>query len=171
MLSLYPHFSSFALILASVMISIACTGNQKVAEEDDMLPSPSMQTLSKGNMAGMDSEGGEVIICDKNEFEEFWRNLGSDLLNEDADIPEVDFDTFMVVGVFMGEQPSSGYDISIERVEQQAPDSLQLQVQKTEPGPDCMNMTVLTHPYHIIKINKTEAELSFSYDTEIKECG
>ncbi|MFW6347015.1 MAG: protease complex subunit PrcB family protein [Cyclonatronaceae bacterium] len=172
-LSEYP-FCGFSLVLASLLMMMACAGNDQTGGENGDTPpdtAPELQTLSKGSMSDLNREGGEVVIRSEAEFEEFWNRLSGELVGSDGTVPDVDFDTFIVVGVFMGEQPSSGYDISIERVEQPGEgEPLQLEVRETEPGPECMNMTVITHPYHIIKLNKTDAELQFNYETEVNEC-
>lgn len=132
---------------------------------------PAMETLSKGSMSGMSGDGSEIVIRNQDDFEDFWRSISGGLMNDGASVPEVDFDTFMVLGVLMGEQPSSGYDIRIESVEEQSQrEELHVKVVKTEPGVNCMNMTVMTHPHHIIKLNKQDAELVFEYETIINEC-
>jgi hypothetical protein len=129
-----------------------------------------MQTLSKGAMTGTDAEPSEYVIRDSEAFRDFWRNLSGDFVN-DSNVPEVDFDTFMVVGAMMGQKPSSGYDISIENASvPEDEDTLQLSIVRTEPGQNCMNMTVLTYPHHIIKIRKYDGPVAFEYETVVNEC-
>jgi hypothetical protein len=163
-------FYSFIVIL-SFGFMIASCGNSENMPGSGMSGSE-MQTLSKGAMTGTDAEASEHVIRDQASFRSFWNELSGEFVN-DGNVPEVDFDTFMVIGVMMGQKPSSGYDISIESAsvqEDEDEDTLQLSVVRTEPGPNCMNMTVITHPHHIIKIRKYEGDVAFEYETVVEEC-
>lgn len=146
----------------------SCGGSDKMPGMDQ--PGSEMQTLSKGAMTGSDAEPDEFVIRDQDAFKSFWHNLSGDFVNDES-VPEVDFDSFMVVGVMMGQKPSSGYDINIESATvQEDAETLKLNVVRTEPGPSCMNMSVITHPHHIIKIRNYDGAVAFEYDTVVEEC-
>lgn len=161
-------FYSFMVILGLCLMMAACGNSENTSGSG--LPGSDMQTLSKGAMTSTDAEPSEYVIRDQEAFRNFWHNLSGDFVN-DSNVPEVDFDTFMVVGVMMGQKPSSGYDIAIDNASiQDNEDALQLSIVQTEPGPNCMNMTVITHPHHIIKIRKFEGTVTFEYETVVNEC-
>ncbi|MGA9638428.1 protease complex subunit PrcB family protein [Flavobacterium sp.] len=52
----------------------------------------------------------------------------------------------------LGEQPSSGYSIGVENVEQVG-DSIYVKVKKVSPEPDVMVTQSITYPYCVVKIN------------------
>lgn len=173
MLSSYCSCPSVSLLLVSLLFMMACGSNEATQRSDSNqgLPSVNSETLSKGSMSGFNGQRSEVVIHEQEQFREFWQSLSGGLNSDEDSIPDVDFDTFMVVGVSMGEQPSSGYDITIQAIEhQEDADQLKVSVLETKPGPTCMNMTVMTHPHHIIKLNRQDAELVFDYQTEVKDC-
>lgn len=57
--------------------------------------------------------------------------------------------------VFAGEKPSSGYEIRIERIKERG-GQLEVYVSESKPDPDSMQLTVLTYPLDIVKIEGFE---------------
>ena len=64
-------------------------------------------------------------------------------------IQEVDFSNGLVVAVFSGPQPSSGFGITIQEV-RAGPGIVRLIVNITEPTPGRAVSDIITYPYHII---------------------
>jgi hypothetical protein len=69
-------------------------------------------------------------------------------------LAQVDFQSKWVVAVFDGTKPSSGYTTTIDRV-MQSDGEVHLYLRQTEPDPEQMVAAVLTHPYHIIEIDRS----------------
>jgi hypothetical protein len=83
--------------------------------------------------------------------------------------PEVDFSANTVIAVFMGEASTGGYALRIyDIVETES--SVIVKMEKTEPGPTCIVPQVLTQPYHMVQIAKTEKPVTFEVTTKILEC-
>ncbi len=57
-----------------------------------------------------------------------------------------------LVMVALGERPTGGYGVSVERVTRGDHGQLILEVKATEPGPDDMVTEALTHPYVLVTV-------------------
>jgi hypothetical protein len=68
-------------------------------------------------------------------------------------LPAVDFATTAVLVVALGQQPSTGYRVEVERIERQG-EMLNVNLQLTTPSPDAARATVMTSPYIVIEVSK-----------------
>jgi len=68
-----------------------------------------------------------------------------------AKVAEVDFATYLVVAVFADVRPSSGYGITIERVER-SDRGMTVTVALSGPPPGRAVATVISFPYHVIAV-------------------
>ena len=78
--------------------------------------------------------------------------------------PPVDFSRDMVVGVFMGERDTGGYQIEITGVERTA-EVLRVQYRVREPEPGAVLTQALTQPFHLIRLARDDAFVSFIRET------
>ncbi len=74
--------------------------------------------------------------------------------------PPVDFERDMVVGVFMGERDTGGYQIEITGVERTT-EVLRVQYQVREPEPGAILIQALTQPFHLVRLARDDAFVSF----------
>src|SRR5262245_55799000 len=65
--------------------------------------------------------------------------------------PPVDFDTEMVVAVFLGTRPTSGYAVEITQVRASG-QGIDVTYRERTPPPGSLLRPVLTIPFHIIRI-------------------
>ncbi|MCH8568175.1 MAG: protease complex subunit PrcB family protein [Balneolales bacterium] len=163
-------YAKALLLLAACITLISCSSNQKSISEDRAQMPPILETVSQGAHGGFSSNGDkEFVIRDSENFSQFWKNMHGPQLGQNENIPDINFQDFMIIAVFMGEMPSSGYSIGITEIES-GENSLTVKVQETRPGSTCMNMTVMTAPHHIVKIPSSDKDVSFVYNTQINEC-
>lgn len=66
-------------------------------------------------------------------------------------VPEVDFDREAVVAIFLGERPTSGYGIQIERVDIEGND-LFIDFLEITPGEENVETTAVTSPWLMIRV-------------------
>lgn len=95
--------------------------------------------------------------------EEEWETLWNRVYKGRSPIPErpdVDFAKEMVIAVFMGEKPTGGYSIEIERIVERE-ETWEVHVQETAPGPNDGVIEALTQPYHMVRTPRTEKEVTF----------
>jgi hypothetical protein len=74
--------------------------------------------------------------------------------------PPVDFSREMVVGVFMGERETGGYQVEIIGVERTASVLRVLYVTR-EPEPGAILTQALTQPFHLVRLARDDAFVSF----------
>lgn len=72
----------------------------------------------------------------------------------------VDFERHMIVGVLLGERPTAGFRVDISGV-QQAADAIIVQAAETAPGPDDIVAQVLTFPFQLVTIPRSDLEARF----------
>lgn len=74
-------------------------------------------------------------------------------------MPAVDFEQEYVIGVFAGQKPSGGHDITVERVT----DGNTLRtvaIRLVRPGAGCLTTQALTSPFEIIAVPLSDRELA-----------
>ena len=115
-------------------------------------------TISKG-FYSLQVEKEYFVVRDAESFNQllaFIENGGSDVIDKDFD-----FSREMVVGAFLGEKPTGGYDIEITGVLEQN-DYIEVLIKIDEPDPDEMVAQVITSPCHIIKLKRSDMEFMFN---------
>jgi hypothetical protein len=123
-------------------------------------------TISVGTHSGYGSQAN-LVIQDSQAWIDLW-NQHMLFMVEPLPVPEVDFSSNMVVAVFMGVKPTGGYALHVyEVVETEA--TIVVKMERTEPGPTTIVPQVLTQPYHMIQIAKTEKPVTFDVTTRILE--
>jgi hypothetical protein len=91
-----------------------------------------------------------------------WQDLWNIICPYDTKPPRVDFNKEMVLGVFLGQKPSAGYDIEISSLIEKD-DCLEVYVKKTKPSPGSMCASVLTQPYHVISTEKVNKDIKYVF--------
>ncbi|MCY2930739.1 MAG: protease complex subunit PrcB family protein [Planctomycetota bacterium] len=100
----------------------------------------------------------QVVVKDRKEWEELW----SDVTKNRTPAPETpkgDFARQMVIAVFMGTQNSGGYAIRITGIEEG--DTLTVKVKQSVPPPGAMSAAVMTAPYHVVVVAKSDKPVEF----------
>ncbi len=116
--------------------------------------SPAVRIVEKGSQSNIDA-ARQVVIRSSAEWAAFWKTH-----NFDKPAPRVDFDTEMVLGVFMGSRPTAGYGVAITSVAERD-GSLVVTFSETSPRPGTMSAQVLTFPYHIVAVPKRGGDVRF----------
>ena len=119
------------------------------------------QTISKGDFSEYRDIKNYVI---KNNFE--WENL-----REKAGIlvtPNINFDEKKVIAVSMGERRTGGYSIEITRITEKE-DYIEVFIRERSPSPENFVTMVITHPYHIVKVERIDKEVRFIRERLIEE--
>ncbi len=114
------------------------------------------------------------FITTQEQWESFYtellsQNLGGDDLDSSIAVPEIDFTNYQVVAGGIGVRPSSGFELSIYRVDEFT-DYLLIHVFIVSPGPDCGVGAVITYPYTAAQIKKTDKPLRFAFSYLTRFC-
>ena len=116
------------------------------------------RAIAKGAFGGL-QEPTQQVIKDKAAWEKLWAKHAAGLKTVEKP-PEIDFSKEMVVVVAMGRQNTGGYRIQITHVEPVA-GKLRISVLKTTPPPGGMAIQVLTAPFEMVAVPKSDLPPEF----------
>ncbi|HVC18489.1 MAG TPA: protease complex subunit PrcB family protein [Vicinamibacterales bacterium] len=102
-----------------------------------------MKVIAQGPLSDI-ATARQVVVRDAEAWQKLWQAHGVTKLP-----PKVDFDQRMVVGVFLGTRPSSGYQVGIDRAYLDGAD-LVVDYVVHQPGPGTMTAPVMTAPYILV---------------------
>jgi hypothetical protein len=96
-----------------------------------------------------------VVAKTDAEFDTMWRTHAPG-----RTAPAVDFSKNMVIAVFLGSRPSSGYQVQITGVRREG-DALVVSWAERRPGRDQMAAQVMTAPSHIVAVPRFDGPVKF----------
>src|SRR5262249_31910167 len=103
-------------------------------------------SIAQGTTSGIVAPQA-LVIQSAPAWEELWRHHA----RSDCPAPPIDFATDLVVGIFLGQQPTAGYQVQVVRVEE-GDSEVRIIYQVHNPPPDAGVAQVLTQPFHLIRI-------------------
>jgi hypothetical protein len=106
----------------------------------------------------------EAVVTDRDAWEALWGRHASG-----EPIPDVDFESETVVGVFLGTRPTSGYSVEILSIG--SGDGLEVAWRESTPGEDCMVLQVLTSPFVLVRVPVPGARAAFTGAKAAVPCG
>jgi len=120
-------------------------------------------TIEKGFFSDI-TEKKDLIIRTQDEWAKLW-NKHTSIRIPYPEAPVIDFTENMILAVFMGQKPSGGFALEITRVEK-CENGLIVFFSEVEPPPDAVVTAVLTQPYYIIRIEKSNLPVKFKKTEE-----
>ncbi len=131
------------------------------------------ETIEKGYVSGH-NERKNYVITNEYDWLFLWDKVNSTVTPTFvtptlSQIPQIDFTQNMIIAVFQGTFGSTGYGIEIIKVIE-TENTLEIFVKETHPGRRCVVGFMVTNPYHIIKVKRTDKEISFNVEKEYREC-
>jgi len=96
-----------------------------------------------------------------------WRVLWAQ--HSQSDAPFVDFETEMVIGVFLGARPTGGHTVVLEQVTADGQD-LAVRVLEGVPGTGCVVTQAFTNPYVLVRVPRHTGSVSFTRRVEVYTC-
>lgn len=106
--------------------------------------------------------GRRLVIRDQATWAHFWSELGAGVR------PEVNFGRDLVIAVALGQRPSGGHDIAVQRVTRTG-GQLRISVVETSPGPGCMTTAALTQPVDVVMVEAAGVTGWSFIDSEVVE--
>jgi hypothetical protein len=139
-------------VARTIALLIAATALMQASQPP---PSPgAVRTLDRGAQSNIDS-ARQAVAHTAAEFAAIWKAH-----NYDKPAPAVDFSREMVVAVFMGSRPTGGFSVEIVSATERD-GQLVVTYRERLPQPDAITAQVLTSPYHIAAIPKSEKPVRF----------
>jgi len=122
------------------------------------------QTIDNGTQSGYQRRAS-IVIRNQERWEEIW-NLHTSNLDQIPRIPKFDFSKEMVIAIFRGEFPSSGYYTEVSGIIRQN-NGIKVVITETDDIGG-MVLDVITYPFHIVKLDKSDLPIEFEYRRVIK---
>jgi hypothetical protein len=114
--------------------------------------------VTRGEQSGI-HEPRQVVIREQQAFAALWaEHVG--FVTPPPPLPEVDFVTEQVVGIFVGMRSSSGYRVEITAC-RQAADRRIVEYVESQPPPGAITLAVMTSPFHLVKMPRSEDLIEF----------
>lgn len=162
----------FILILIGWLFFLACQGNDSNAEETaDKTAEKAAETqtlyyelLASGSQSGI-TEPVDIIIDSREELDSIWQKHYS-YLSLTPESPDINFDKEIVVGVFRGEQPTTGYWVRLDSVYIQDNEQVVAVSANEGPSEDRAVLQVLTQPFFLAVVAKTDKDIKFDFTVE-----
>ena len=143
------------LILTLVTALLGCNEKNEISKE------MAFAEIGKGHLSGNGDEGIEksnLVIKTKTDWETLMQKMNtSGNVTDNFTETDIDFNTYMVIAVFL-EVKSSGWQVEITKITENRT-NLVIDTNEIES----IN-TVITQPFHIVKIVKTEKQIIFNLE-------
>ena len=152
------------LILCTfLLVLLGCSStiqSSKTLKKEEIV----FSTISKGTLFGNGIEGileEKFTITNEKQWQVFLNKINS-VNNVSSSFSEINinFSNHNIICVFDTIRNTGGYAIEIERVFVEKK-NLNIVYNKKEPGPMEMVTTIITQPYHIVKIEKRGEDHKF----------
>ena len=110
----------------------------------------------------------QIDIRSSAEWEAQWRRMTARYGNPPPP-PPVDFAREMVLMAAMGNRPTGGYRVVIDRVLPR-PDALEAFVRHISPGPRCGTTQAITSPVDLVRVPATDKPVRWVVEQEVVDC-
>ncbi len=128
------------------------------------------ETIDAGDQSGIVLEQPQVFTLDtEDQWADFWSRHNAIVTPQPA-LPAVDFSRDMVIAVVDRTEPSGGFRLEITDIEDAA-GRLVVRVSKTIPGSDCIVTAVITQPFHLVRMAKSDLEPEVEITSGTYNCG
>lgn len=124
-----------------------------------MSAQPLFTSVAKGEVSGQQT-AKQVTVRSAAEWKALWNDHAPT-----ENLPTVDFTKDMVVGIFLGSQPSAGHGVEIVGVRTEGKDLIVEYVQK-QPARGIMAAQILTEPYHLVAVPQHAGTVRFVHVPE-----
>ena len=161
-----PFAYSFSISIAAAALFLFLPA---VARSQEPARKAEFETVAKNFACGHTARMNYVATT-REEWEQIWRALNANSYPVPP-APEVDFSQRSIIAVFQGNQPSSGYDISITKLVRSG-NKNKAHVREVIPDMPCKVLLVITQPFHIIQTEKIEhpEKVKFVMKQTLKLC-
>jgi hypothetical protein len=139
---------------AALVIGCAATesGSVAIASEEEKIE------IVPVELTGLNARAvpaGEYVFNERETWEAFWSKHG----REPA--PEIDFEQYTLVAVFLGRRPNPGYSVKIVGAEEKLGETI-VKVAEYLPDPGMMYAQVIVYPFDAALIPKMNNTITFN---------
>jgi hypothetical protein len=145
-------------VLFSLILLLLVTGCATETATATNVGDITFRVLSQGQSSGL-TQQKFLTLRSTTEFAEFWRVHTA--INP-APLPKINFQKHMIIAVFMGEQRTGGYAISIEKITELEKE-LQVLVRLVKPKPNTNRIMMITQPHMIVALARSNKSVTFKF--------
>lgn len=148
-----PILSCLCAVLLGCLLQAACRSSGTHESAQDKGP---FRTLLYGYQSGL--KAGTIRVArNAGEWSDLWNEHTAAMMPRPTP-PNVDWQKEMVVCVALGERPTAGYGIQIDRVERDG-QRLIVEAHESKPPADAIVPQVITHPYVMAVTARADGEV------------
>jgi hypothetical protein len=148
----------FLTLLSLNITSLIIKGSQ-ASEPQDI----EFEVIDCGDISGYGEET-YLVVKTETEWANVWEKHTRPYLAATA-YPKMNFSKNMVVCAFMGERPTTGYSVSLQRIWTEE-ERMVVKIDKRNPPENFMVSEVITYPYVIASLQRTDLEIVFNITEE-----
>eukprot|EP00418_Pyrodinium_bahamense_P075960 CAMPEP_0179063408 /NCGR_PEP_ID=MMETSP0796-20121207/27419_1 /TAXON_ID=73915 /ORGANISM="Pyrodinium bahamense, Strain pbaha01" /LENGTH=201 /DNA_ID=CAMNT_0020760327 /DNA_START=58 /DNA_END=663 /DNA_ORIENTATION=- len=116
-------------------------------------------TLECGFYSGI-SDALEVAVTSQDEWSSLWERHTSGQ-SPPPPLPDIPFNTDMVICVFCGERSSGGHSVAVKSIDSSG-GGLSVVYEVSSPPPGAMTTCAVTQPHHIVRLQRTDLPVTFT---------
>ncbi len=166
--------ATLVLLALAACSSVGSSGSTPALQGSPTVPvnAPAgvFETIDIGDQSGVAGERPQVFKLDTQAgWDDFWSRHQPNV-SPVPGVPDVDFSREMVIAAVDQTEPSGGYRFEITGIEE-VEGRLVVRVSKTIPGPDCIVTAVITQPFHVVRMAKSDLEPELMISEETYGCG
>lgn len=109
------------------------------------------------------TERANYLITSEDELRRLWT-----LISDNTMPPAVDFTRYVVIAVFAGEEPTAGYAIRVSKITDD--DRRIVAVSINAPGISCLAAEVITTPYQVLRVPRTDLPWTHEDEQTVTSC-
>lgn len=151
----------FAVFLALSLLSTISliTKRSQASENQDV----EFEVIDWGDQSGY-AEEGYIVVKNETEWARVWEKHTAPHTSI-TPYPEIAFSKSMVICVFMGKRPTTGYSVSIERIWSED-ERVHVEIAKSDPPKNLVVCPVITYPYVFASLERTDSGIIFTITEE-----
>lgn len=158
-------FAKLILLLLLVSSMGACNKESELVEAVEK--NNAFKILDQGNRSGV-LESKNASIAQKDDFTVLWSQHKNHVIGGGI-VPEIDFTKQAIIGVFLGEKPTGGYSVVIDKITLEN-NTAHVYFTTILPGKNCRLTQALTSPYTIVTAPKNFTSTVFHESRQVKSC-
>lgn len=143
-------------VAVSLGIVAACATTKGSAVNQPSGAQP--RSLAYGYHSGL-TDPSQVVVRDAEAFDALWKRNNATRIPA-PEKPEVDFEKEMVLFVALGQRPTGGYGVRIEKTHEEG-DKLVVEAVETKPAEGALVPMALSSPYDLAAVPRFDGEVVF----------
>ena len=152
-------------LVLNAILQFSCSSTKNVS-------SPTSTINFTEIKSGENSDYTEFTTVEIRSFKELtavWVRLFSKY-DRKPPLPNIDYENNMLIAVILGERNNGGYSIKTKSI-LETKRNISITTEEEKPGNTCLTNSVMTYPFQLIEIPKTDKEITFTKTVKVNECG